>query len=321
VDQGTEGMLKVVMQGRPDCSYPGGYEICRCSSDGTFLLSQAGTGAWYLLNLTGKELDTFTGSLALQLPAGHRAASIGDNREIMQAAIDEASRMADVLGKLWGMPPMDELQYATVSGKTPFAGTSSQGLILFNDLIFLPAAEYLLPQLNHELGHVWWGTLASGGTEIEFGFFTESLGEYSLWRAKGALEGEARRRDGSRMNAVWYMYRNNGQDVPVLSPKGSQAAIFAIYHKGSTVVRTLEEAAGQKALDAALQEMIKAGQYSATIDGFVDAVKAAGGGDLRPYGPGFCAEHLSGARFRGGPGPGSRHEPLPLQPKIQRGPR
>ncbi len=215
-------------------------------------------------------------------PALGLCPDVAATRKGLQAALDEGSKLVPYFSKLWGAPPISELHYGVVKGSTPWAGTSYQGLILLNEIIFAPAYEYIVAQVNHELGHLWWGTMAYAPSAVESGFFSESLAEYSLWRGRGELAGEAVRATGSRMNAVWYMYRRPAGDLPVLSQLGSESAVFAIYHKGSTVVRTLEEAAGVDALDAGLRAVIKAG-WSASLADFVAAVKAAGGVDLTPY--------------------------------------
>jgi len=206
-------------------------------------------------------------------------------RDLMQGIVDSGSLIAPVFGDLWGEPPVEEIQYSTFSGSTPFAGTSLQGLILLHEMIFTPTYSYIIPEVSHELAHLWWGTMSSAASETEFGFFAESMAEYSMWRARGMLEGESVRDSGSRMNAVWYMYGRPSptSDTRVLSRLGTEIAIFAIYHKGSTVVRTLEEAAGADGLDAGLSAMIEAGPDGASIAGFEAAVLEASGVDLAPY--------------------------------------
>ena len=205
-------------------------------------------------------------------------------RDLMQDMVDEAAVFAPIFSDLWGAPPVEEIGYTTFSGRTPFAGTSLQGLIFLADYIFTPSFSYIIPAVSHELAHLWWGTMTSAESTNQFGFFAESMAEYSMWRAHGIVSGEDMRNTGSRMNAVWYMYgRPTTSDVPVLSPLGSETAIFAIYHKGSTVVRTLEEAAGAEGLDAGLRAMIEAGPDGAVMTDFIDVVNTASGVDLTPY--------------------------------------
>ncbi|MBW2261545.1 MAG: hypothetical protein JRG91_06175 [Deltaproteobacteria bacterium] len=206
-------------------------------------------------------------------------------RDLMQGMVDEAGLFAPIFSDLWGAPPVEEVDYTTFSGRTPFAGTSIQGLIFLADYIFTPTYSYLISAVSHELAHLWWGTMTNAASTSEFGFFAESMAEYSMWRAHGIVSGEDVRDTGSRMNAVWYMYGRPSptSDTPVLSPLGTEIAIFAVYHKGSTVVRTLEEAAGAEGLDAGLRAMVEAGPDGANIVDFVDAVDAASGVDLTPY--------------------------------------
>ncbi len=206
-------------------------------------------------------------------------------RDLMQGMVDEAGVFAPIFSDLWGAPPVEEIGYTTFSGRTPFAGTSIQGLIFLSDYIFTPSFSYIIPAVSHELAHLWWGTMTSAESVNQFGFFAESMAEYAMWRAHGVVSGEAMRDTGSRMNAVWYMYGRPSptSDVPVLSPLGTEIAIFAVYHKGSTVVRTLEEAAGVDGLDAGLRAMVEAGPDGASMADFIAAVSAASGVDLTPY--------------------------------------
>jgi hypothetical protein len=206
-------------------------------------------------------------------------------RDLMQGMVDEAGVFAPIFSDLWGAPPVEEVDYTTFSGHTPFAGTSIQGLIFLSDYIFTPTYSYLISAVSHELAHLWWGTMTSAASTNQFGFFAESMAEYSMWRAHGIVSGEQMRNAGTRMNSVWYMYGRPSptSDVPVLSPLGTEIAIFAIYHKGSTVVRTLEEAAGAECLDAGLSAMIEAGPDGADMSDFIDAVDAECGVDLTPY--------------------------------------
>jgi hypothetical protein len=249
-----------------------------------------GTSTWtfvfdreisYLAFVAG-DMDEVTSSSGFAI----RGLYQGDDyvRDLMQGMVDEAGIFAPIFSDLWGAPPVEEIGYTTFSGRTPFAGTSLQGLIFLSDYIFTPSFSYLISAVSHELAHLWWGTMTSAELANQFGFFAESMAEYSMWRAHGIVSGEDMRNTGSRMNAVWYMYgRPSTSDVPVLSPLGSETAIFAIYHKGSTVVRTLEEAAGAEGLDAGLRAMVEAGPDGANMTDFIDVVNTASGVDLTPY--------------------------------------
>jgi hypothetical protein len=254
-----------------------------------------GTTTWtFAWSRPASELQMVAGALQeLVSPAGgFRARALcADDAAVktaMQTTVDQASKLMDFFGGLWGAAPIDEIGYGVVSGATPWAGESMEGLILLNDMLFYPELAYILPEINHELGHLWWGTMAAAAPgALESGYFNESFAEYSLWRGRGHLEGEAVRDSGTRMNSVWYMYRRPAGgvgDVPVLSQLGSELAVFAIYHKGSTAVRTLEEMVGVDAVDAGLRSLVAAGQGHGTLTGFLDAVQtAAGGVDLAAY--------------------------------------
>ena len=65
-------------------------------------------------------------------------------RDLMQGMVDEAGVFAPIFSDLWGAPPVEEIGYTTFSGRTPFAGTSLQGLIFLSDYIFTPSYSYLI---------------------------------------------------------------------------------------------------------------------------------------------------------------------------------
>ena len=87
-----------------------------------------------------------------------------------------------------GAPPVEEIGYTTFSGRTPFAGTSLQGLIFLSDYIFTPTYSYLISAVSHELAHLWW----SGGDPHSWeDWLNESFAEYSAFlylRARGENE-------------------------------------------------------------------------------------------------------------------------------------
>ena len=66
----------------------------------------------------------------------------------------------------------------------------------------------------HETAHTWWGGLASA--EGDDGFVHEPLAEYAAWRALGALQGDAARTSGVRMNALWYMLGMSADEIESL---------------------------------------------------------------------------------------------------------
>jgi aminopeptidase N len=347
VAAGTEGMLRVELDGAPNCVLPPSYESCRRTADVTYMLPPWNYYSWYLYNIETAMPDVSPGRIDLLLPPGHRAAAMGvvptvtDNadgtstwsfvvdapteqfafaagvfeevvadvggfpaRGLFEAGagradmtrlmIEDASLLAPVFADLWGAPPIEEVQYVVAPGNTPFAGTEFQGMVLLNDVVFDPAVAYLLPETAHELGHLWWGSMTSGLRDAEVGFFSESLAEYALWRGLGEVKGEATRTSGVRMNAVWYMYRRpSAGDVPVLSDPRTTLGVYAVYHKGSCVARTLEQAAGVAAFDAGLQAMIDTGPMGATVAGLLAAIRDAGGPDLTPY----VSKWLSGTGY------------------------
>jgi hypothetical protein len=69
----------------------------------------------------------------------------------------------------------------------------------------------------------------------------------------------------------------------VLSDPRTTLGVYAVYHKGSCVARTLEQTAGVDAFDTGLRTMIDAGPGGATVAALLAAIRDAGGPDLAPY--------------------------------------
>ena len=290
-----------VSPGRIDLRLPAGQRAAAMGVVPTVTDNADGTATWSFAIDAPTEQFAFAAGVFEEVVAdvgGFPARGLfeaGTGRaDLMRRMIEDASLLAPVFADLWGAPPIEEVQYVAAPGNTPFAGTEFQGLVLLNDIVFDPRVAYLIPETAHELGHLWWGSMASGLRDNEYGFFSESLAEYALWRGLGEVRGEATRNSGVRMNAVWYMYRRpSSGDVPVLSDPRTTLGVYAVYHKGSCVARTLEQIAGADAFDAGLRAMIDAGPMGATVAGLLEAVRDAGGPDLAPY----VTKWMSGTGF------------------------
>ena len=197
----------------------------------------------------------------------------------MEHAVAIAAEVLDYYNELYTPMPADHAYLVTTPNSLPFGGMGLLGTIFLNEYVFWDEYAYIVEQgVAHEFGHTWWGHMSSGNHP----FFTEAFAEYSAWRAMGHLYDDAMRTSGSRMNAVWYMYRRTGNaDVAVLDPKvfNSPAYGFVIYHKGSTVLRTFEEAAGEAPFTAALRALVQSGPGHTDIDKFVSEIAASSGYD------------------------------------------
>lgn len=207
-----------------------------------------------------------------------------------------AQTMARVLPRyeaLFGPLPFDEVHVLPVSGRFAFGGMGLMGNVLLGDFITWPDFEYLLVQgAAHELAHSWWGGLASAGEYVGGGFLQEAFAEYSAWRALGETaadggeDGEAVRLAGVRMNAVWYLTQTDANaDLAILDESlydHQDLYVLATYHKGSVVLRALEEKVGADVFAAALAGMIARGPGGLSVEALVEEVAAAGGGDITP---------------------------------------
>lgn len=194
-------------------------------------------------------------------------------------AVERASEGVPALEAFLGTYPAAQANIVTVPRNFAFGGMGMHGTIYIADYIFGPYAFILRAGVLHELAHTYWGHQASGTGDDATAFFSEGFAEYSAWRAIGIAEGRAARRDGVRMNSVWYMYgRPEGVDAPVVGRNTGQspAYVFVTYHKASSVLRTLEAAVGEAAFDRVLGSLQALGPGGLTIDAFVEAFAAEG---------------------------------------------
>ncbi|MEW5854464.1 MAG: M1 family aminopeptidase [Myxococcota bacterium] len=189
----------------------------------------------------------------------------GAREQLMTHAVGLGAQVMDIYGATYGTIPLDEFRLMTVPENFPFGGLGVLGNVLLGDYV-IGDLDYLLEQgVSHELAHAWFGGVASC-TSYEKGFMQEATAEYSAWRALGELQGNAVRVAGVRMNTVWYMFRRpNNADIAVLDSQVEQSPLYVhvTYHKGSSVLRTLEEMAGKEALTQALRALITRGELTA----------------------------------------------------------
>ncbi len=205
-----------------------------------------------------------------------------------------AEAMARVLPRyeaLFGALPFDEVHVLPVSGRFPFGGMGLLGNVMLGDFITWPDFDYLVVQgAAHELAHSWWGGLSSSGEYVGGGFLQEAFAEYSAWRALGETaaaegdDGEAVRLAGVRMNAVWYLTQTRPEDdLAILDEElydHRDAYVLVTYHKGSGVLRALEERVGAEVFAHALAGMVARGPGGLSVDALAEEVAAAGGGDV-----------------------------------------
>lgn len=180
-------------------------------------------------------------------------------QDVVAQAVDRASHGVLALESFLGPYPTDAAHLVVAPRDAAFGGMGMMGTVFISEIIFSAFAFILDAGVIHELAHAYWGHVANGGVDESAPFFSEALAEYSAWRAIGILEGDTRRRDGVRMNSVWYMYaRPDGVDAPIVGANTgrSPAYVHATYHKGSSVLRMLEHAVGAEAFDGVLLSLI-----------------------------------------------------------------
>ncbi len=203
----------------------------------------------------------------------------GDHREKMQRSVDLAAEVLPLYQARFGATGIDRTRIISIPRGFPFGGLGLFGTVLFGDYV-VGELDYLLEQgTAHELGHTWWGGLASSADSAAAGFFAEAFAEYSARWVLGRVQGPAARVAGNRMNAVWYMYRRPGDaDVAPLDPnvRDSPVYVFATYHKASVALGTIESAMGEDAFTSALRRMIARGPGGTTTSSFIADLEDAG---------------------------------------------
>ncbi len=212
-------------------------------------------------------------------------------KPVMERIVAEAERYYPAMAAMYGPLPGERFHYAFVPQNFMAGAVGQLSLVFLNEFMTTPQYAYIVPQVPHEMAHSWWGNIASPATP----FLSESMAEYTLWRAKSEVDGEREGMKGRRMNAVWYMYRRPGaQDVAILDPNVARSPVYvhAVYHKGPLVVRALEEWVGKEALTAGLRKALEV-QPTLSVEAWVDAIQTASGKDLTR----FRARWLSATGF------------------------
>jgi hypothetical protein len=216
--------------------------------------------------------------------AGYYYRGTGEPRRL-QDAVAIAAELIPYYQRIYPPQAIPEAQIVSVPPFFPFGAIGLFGTTLVGEYVF-DEYDYLLEQgMAHELAHTWWGNAASASDPVEAPFLHEAMAEHSAWRALGQLRGAAARTGGVRMNATWYLLRRpEGEDVAILDPAGqrSPAFIFAAYHKGCAVMRTLETQAGAEAFDRALFNLASLGPGGLTVAALGDALSRETGRDFGP---------------------------------------
>lgn len=203
------------------------------------------------------------------------------SRSAMQVMVDNGAQLFPMMQQFNGPMNVERFTFVFVQQSFFAGGESMGGLVFISGVLALPKFSYILPEAPHEMGHTWWANFVHPDT----GFGAEAFAEYSLWRARGMADGPAAGASGRRMNAVWYMYtRPNNADAPILAGgiETSPVYVWVTYHKGSQVVRTLEEQVGTDAFTTALKSLTT-GPRNLTADDFFAAVSQASGQDLTHF--------------------------------------
>jgi hypothetical protein len=206
-------------------------------------------------------------------------------RAKMQVAVDLAGALLPIYGQMLGNYPGTRAHLMAMPRNFFAGGIGLMGNVLFGEFV-VDDLDYLLEQgTAHELGHTWWGSLASApATSPHGGFMQEAFAEYTAWLGMGRLKGEATRTSGVRMNATWYMYRRpSGRDLAVLDENvgTSSLYVFVTYHKASVVLRALEEAVGQETFLRALRALQARGPGGLTPEAFLDVLGTEAGAAAR----------------------------------------
>jgi hypothetical protein len=235
-----------------------------------------GTARWSFDYLTPTEqLGFVSGQLtALESSDGFVTGLFADpsTAPVMQRFITDAARFYPVYEQLYGPLPLSHFNVTFVPQDFVAGAMGQFGLVFANEVLANPAFDYIVPAFPHEVAHSWWGDYA----EPDSPFLSEAMAEYSLWRATGLLDGVEAGLSGRRANAVWYLYgRGNDGDAAILDPQvySSTVYVHVTYHKGSVVVRTLEEAVGTEAFTRGLKNAVQNHRYL-TVDDWLGEIQA-----------------------------------------------
>lgn len=242
-----------------------------------------GTETWTFAFAVPTDMLGFTDSDA---PSVSNGKFTGDYRTpstkpVMETILADAQKYYPAMEAMYGPLPGAQFHFTFVPYNFVAGAMGQLQLVFLNEFMTTAAYSYIVPQVPHEMAHSWWGNLAQGETP----FLSESMAEYSLWRAKSEVDGPAAGMTGRRMNAVWYMYgRPAGQDVALIAANVAQSAVYVpvVYHKGPLVVRALEELVGKDALTAGLKQALTV-QPTLSIDAYLAKIQAASGKDLSRF--------------------------------------
>lgn len=233
-----------------------------------------------LLGLYAGDADVATGD-GFPFDVVHHADR--DDPVRVQRLADLGAQLYPLYAELFGVLPTARAQIVLVPRSFAVGGLGVMGRPFIGEYV-VAELDYLLEQgAAHELAHSFWGGVASAGRPEEGSFMQEAFAEYSAWRALGELQGPAVRVGGNRMNATFYMYRRPGdQDVAILAPDAARhpAFIHAAYHKGSQILRMLEERVGADAFTDALRALLARGPGGLSVAGLVEELGAASGEDV-----------------------------------------
>lgn len=207
-----------------------------------------------------------------------------EGRAAMERMVAAAASVLPEYERMFGALPVDDVRFVPLSGRFPFGGMGLLGTVLIGDFITFTDFDYLVEQgAAHELAHSWWGGMTSAVDPSEAGFLQEAFAEWSAWRALGAAQqSDAVRDAGVRMNAVWYLTQTNPEaDVAILGAGDDpDAYVLVTYHKGSVVLRTLEELVGTDAFEAALAALVARGPLELSVSALEEELEAASGLEL-----------------------------------------
>ncbi len=240
-----------------------------------------------LLGVFARDVDTVstTAGDGKRVVAGVPAdAQGGDSHDVMQRVAETGARVLPRYEEMYGPLAVDEIHYLPVSGRYPFGGMGLLGDIFLGDFVTWPQFDFIVEQgAAHELAHSWWGGMTTAANPDEGGFLQEAFAEYSAWRALGVDDDDVRTA-GTRMNAVWYMTQIGDADLAILDAANDpDAYVLVTYHKGSTVLRSLEEKVGADVFTAALRALVDRGPGQLTVDALAEEIDDAGGGDVSTF--------------------------------------